>query len=331
MDDKKRTLKIWHGVVALLLGAADIFIVTPYLFAPLGIWGSILGEGLFLVICFGMIWLVKADPKKVFPMKPPRFVHAIGVVMLWGGVILVEMALLCVIAVFFPEHFFEVQDGMQQQFLGIPLGLLIFAVAVMPAICEEVLFRGVFLNSLENGGWWKKRWISAVICGLIFGMFHGDWIRVIPTAIAGTVMSYLLLETGNMFYNCFFHFVNNLYSVLFAYLAEWMRSQLPQEFEQTSEMMASTEMPLFTVGFYVLLSAAAPACIYIGNYLLHSHVDGYRKKLFPSGRTDIVITIIAISVVLFVSGLVLMIYGMMMLPEWTEEITGLAAVGCFLP
>ena len=234
--------------------------------------------------------------------------------LMWIGVMLLEMALLCVIAVFFPEQFFGVQSGMQDQFMGIPLGMLVLTVAVTPAICEEVLFRGVFLNSLERGGWWKNRWISVVICGLVFGMFHGDWIRMIPTAIAGIVMSYLLLETGNLFYNCLFHFVNNLFSVLSVYFVQQIFSQLPPELNQGTELLESTQMPLATVGLYVFLSAAAPACIYIGNYLMHSKAAGYRKKLFPSKRADIVITLIAVSGILFLSGLVIMIYGMFVSP-----------------
>lgn len=312
--DKKRKLRLWHGILALVLSAAVIFIVAPYLFAPLGIWGSMLGEWLLVVICIVVIWFARADVREVFPLKTPGVVNSIGVVMMWIGVMLLEMALLCVIAVFFPEQFFGVQSGMQEQFLGIPLGLLTLAVAVTPAICEEVLFRGVFLNSLERGGWWNSRWISAVICGVIFGMFHGDWIRMIPTAIAGIVMSYLLLETGNLFYNCLFHFVNNLFSVLSVYFVQQIFSRIPQELNQGAELLESTEMPLFTVGLYVLLSAAAPTCIYVGNYLLHSKMEGYRKKLFPSKRADIVITLIVASGVLFLSGLVLMIYGILVLP-----------------
>lgn len=312
--DKKRKLRLWHGILALVLSAAVIFIVAPYLFAPLGIWGSMLGEWLLVVICIVVIWFARADVREVFPLKTPGVVNSIGVVMMWIGVMLLEMALLCVIAVFFPEQFFGVQSGMQEQFLGIPLGLLVLAVAVTPAICEEVLFRGVFLNSLERGGWWNSRWISAVICGVIFGMFHGDWIRMIPTAIAGIVMSYLLLETGNLFYNCLFHFVNNLFSVLSVYFVQQIFSRIPQELNQGAELLESTEMPLFTVGLYVLLSAAAPTCIYVGNYLLHSKMEGYRKKLFPSKRADIVITLIVASGVLFLSGLVLIIYGILVLP-----------------
>lgn len=312
--DKKRELRLWHGILALVLSAAVIFFVAPYLFAPLGIWGSMLGEWLLVVVCIVVIRFARADVREVFPLKTPGVVNSIGVVMMWIGVMLLEMALLCVIAVFFPEHFFGVQSGMQEQFLGIPLGLLVLAVAVTPAICEEVLFRGVFLNSLERGGWWNSRWISAVICGVIFGMFHGDWIRMIPTAIAGIVMSYLLLETGNLFYNCLFHFVNNLFSVLSVYFVQQIFSRIPQELNQGAELLESTEMPLFTVGLYVLLSAAAPTCIYVGNYLLHSKMEGYRKKLFPSKRADIVITLIAASGVLFLSGLVLMIYGILVLP-----------------
>lgn len=312
--DVKRCLKLWHGIVALIVSAALIFVVDPYIFAPLGIWGSLLGEWLLVGVCIAMIRSAKADVHDVFPLKTPRVVNSIGVVMMWIGVMLLEMALLCVIAVFFPEQFFSVQSGMQDQFLGIPLWILVLAVAVTPAICEEVLFRGVFLNSLERGGWWKNRWISAVICGIVFGMFHGDWIRMIPTAIAGIVMSYLLLETGNLFYNCLFHFVNNLFSVLSVYFVQQIFSKLPPELNQGAELLESTQMPLATVGLYVLLSAAAPACIYIGNYLMHSKVIGYRKKLFPSKRADIVITLIVVSGILFLSGLALMIYGMFVSP-----------------
>lgn len=310
----KRSLKLWHGIVALIVSAVLIFIAAPYIFAPLGIWGSLLGEWLLVVVCIAVIRFAKADVRDIFPLKTPRVVNSIGVVMMWIGVMLLEMALLCVIAVFFPEQFFGVQSGMQDQFIGIPLGMLVLTVAVTPAICEEVLFRGVFLNSLECGGWWKNRWISAVICGLVFGMFHGDWIRMIPTAIAGIVMSYLLLETGNLFYNCLFHFVNNLFSVLSVYFVQQIFSQLPPELNQGMELLESTQMPLATVGLYVLLSAAAPACIYIGNYLMHSKAAGYRKKLFPSKRADIVITLIAVSGILFLSGLVIMIYGMFVSP-----------------
>ena len=66
---------------------------------------------------------------------------------------------------------------------------------------------------------------------------HGDWIRMIPTAIAGIVMSYLLLETGNLFYNCLFHFVNNLFSVLSVYFVQQIFSQLPPELNQGTELL----------------------------------------------------------------------------------------------
>ena len=115
----KRSLKLWHGIVALIVSAVLIFIAAPYIFAPLGIWGSLLGEWLLVVVCIAVIRFAKADVRDIFPLKTPRVVNSIGVVMMWIGVMLLEMALLCVIAVFFPEQFFGVQSGMQDQFMGI--------------------------------------------------------------------------------------------------------------------------------------------------------------------------------------------------------------------
>lgn len=69
----KRSLKLWHGIVALIVSAVLIFIAAPYIFAPLGIWGSLLGEWLLVVVCIAVIRFAKADVRDIFPLKriPP--------------------------------------------------------------------------------------------------------------------------------------------------------------------------------------------------------------------------------------------------------------------
>ena len=81
----KRSLKLWHGIVALIVSAVLIFIAAPYIFAPLGIWGSLLGEWLLVVVCIAVIRFAKADVRDIFPLKTPRVVNSIGVVMMWIG------------------------------------------------------------------------------------------------------------------------------------------------------------------------------------------------------------------------------------------------------
>jgi sodium transport system permease protein len=89
-----------------------------------------------------------------------------------------------------------------------PLEFFAIAViaALLPALCEEVMFRGMILNTLL-----KKygAFVSAVICGLLFGVFHFSFYRFIPTAIIGFFLSLLKIRTGSIIPPMFAHFVNN--------------------------------------------------------------------------------------------------------------------------
>lgn len=85
-----------------------------------------------------------------------------------------------------------------------------FAIAVitalLPAVCEEVMFRGMILASLT------KRYgalSSALICGALFGVFHFSVHRFLPTAIIGFYLSLLKIGTGSIIPPIAAHFINN--------------------------------------------------------------------------------------------------------------------------
>jgi sodium transport system permease protein len=74
--------------------------------------------------------------------------------------------------------------------------LLLFAVAVSPAICEETLFRGAILSGLRQKlGFWG----SILVVGLLFGVFHLSIQRLLPTGLLGIVLTYLALRSGSIF------------------------------------------------------------------------------------------------------------------------------------
>lgn len=70
-------------------------------------------------------------------------------------------------------------------------------VSISPAICEEAVFRGVVMHSFDNG---KNKWIAIVVTGLIFGAFHGNIWRFVPTALLGIMLGYIVYETDNIIY-----------------------------------------------------------------------------------------------------------------------------------
>lgn len=72
---------------------------------------------------------------------------------------------------------------------------LFATMALTPAICEELAFRGVLLDGFSRRS--SKTW-SIAVTAVLFGAFHGSLFRFFPTALAGAVLAYLVLETGSI-------------------------------------------------------------------------------------------------------------------------------------
>lgn len=80
------------------------------------------------------------------------------------------------------------------------------AIAISAAICEEILFRGPILSGIKSK-FSKKSTI--IIVGILFGLFHMNLYRFIPTSLLGVIITYVVISTGSIFNGMLFHLVNN--------------------------------------------------------------------------------------------------------------------------
>ncbi len=93
-------------------------------------------------------------------------------------------------------------------------GLLfnIFMIAVIPAVGEEFLFRGViqkiFTNMTKNYHW--GIWISAIL----FSALHMQFFGFVPRVLLGALFGYILVYSGSLWLPILCHFVNNTIGVL---------------------------------------------------------------------------------------------------------------------
>jgi sodium transport system permease protein len=81
----------------------------------------------------------------------------------------------------------------------------------LPAICEELAFRGMLLSGL------KRRFRPAILVigiGIIFGFFHMTLYRIAPTAALGMILTAIALMTGSVFPGMLLHAGNNALGVL---------------------------------------------------------------------------------------------------------------------
>ncbi len=92
---------------------------------------------------------------------------------------------------------------------------VIIVVALIPAISEEFLFRGVVQRSFEKQLGPSR---AMIVTGLIFGAYHLNPFSFVPLAALGIYLSFLAMRTGSLWTSIFAHFYNNAYACVMLFL-----------------------------------------------------------------------------------------------------------------
>jgi membrane protease YdiL (CAAX protease family) len=97
-------------------------------------------------------------------------------------------------------------------------GLLVnlFLMAVLPAVSEEITFRGV-LQQLFQGS--KVSHLAIWCTAIIFSAIHMQFYGFIPRMLLGALFGYMFVWTGSLWVPMLMHFVNNGMAVLLYYIA----------------------------------------------------------------------------------------------------------------
>ena len=95
------------------------------------------------------------------------------------------------------------------------LSFNVFVIAVIPALGEELFFRGALQGVLKD---WKgirpAIWLSAILFSAIHFQFYG----FVPRMLMGAFFGYLLFWSDNLWLPVTAHFTNNVIAVIFYYL-----------------------------------------------------------------------------------------------------------------
>lgn len=88
--------------------------------------------------------------------------------------------------------------------------LMQLAIAVSPAICEEIAFRGFVMGSLSDFG----DGFAILISSMFFGMMHTGLSGVLFAFSVGLLLGFIRKISGSLIPSMIVHFLNNAYSVL---------------------------------------------------------------------------------------------------------------------
>lgn len=97
-----------------------------------------------------------------------------------------------------------------EMFRRAPLWQALAVIALAPAICEELAFRGFILSGLRRMG---HKWGAILLTSALFGLAHGILQQSIGAAAIGVVIGYVAVKTGSLLPGVLYHAVHNGLSV----------------------------------------------------------------------------------------------------------------------
>lgn len=106
---------------------------------------------------------------------------------------------------------------------------ILLIVAIVPAVGEELLFRGVLQKIMVS--WFKNYHVAIWVTAILFSALHMQFYGFLPRMLLGALFGYVFYWSGSLWLPIFGHFINNGSVVELSYLYP--------------EMMENTEITLF--------------------------------------------------------------------------------------
>ncbi len=167
------------------------------------------------------------------------------------------------------EHWMRAREdqltGMVYAFLNVQTfgGLLanLLIIAIVPAIGEELFFRGMLQNIFKN--WFKNIHWAVIVTSVIFSAIHLQFYGFLPRLLLGIILGYLYVWSGSIWTSVIFHFLNNAIAVIYAYLSN------------INIIHTQWDEPMNSSNFVTVISFLVTAVILIG---LAVYYDRRRKN-----------------------------------------------------
>jgi sodium transport system permease protein len=202
----------------------------------------------FLLIALPPILLtliLKMPTKKIFRQNMTKPVNFLLVLLGAIPLAIAASSLAQVINMVFPipaEYLEKLSGFIQMEDFTLTKAILV--IAVLPGVCEELMFRGFIYRFFENG----KKWFPIVVTALLFAIFHLDMFRLLPAFVLGLYLGFLLQRTNSIYISILAHTLNNGIIVFFSRSAEmpWMKALATE----------SGDVKLFLIPIATLMVAA---------------------------------------------------------------------------
>lgn len=186
--------------------------------------------GLFLLPALMLAWAERKKVTHFYDFKKTRIGYLLLVILMMGcSMPMMEWVTQFNQQMVFPEFLKSVELWMKDQedtAMATTLELLkmknigdylinITLIALLPAIAEELMFRGAIQRSF--GRMFQNPHLVIWLTAFIFSAIHVQFYGFLPRLLLGAAFGYIYFWTKSLWYSIFAHFLNNAYAVTTAW------------------------------------------------------------------------------------------------------------------
>ena len=127
----------------------------------------------------------------------------------------------------------------------------LFLIGLIPAIGEELLFRGVLQQLFTK--WTGKVHLAIFISAFLFSAIHLQFFSFLPRFVLGIVLGYMFYWSKNLWLPILAHFTNNTLAIIFTYHFVADKIQIDFLNEETSVNISAALISLLAVALLMFL------------------------------------------------------------------------------
>lgn len=211
----------WFMVVFVMFAYLYLGSVLEMKYGFGGIFGI---QMIIFVLPLLYVLYTKRSILQTYSFRKTKFMNFVAALFMGCGAMLIGIILTSFVSMLFPTEAKMVSSGLMNELMSDNELLTFAVVALTPAVCEEMLFRG-FLFSAFRGRY--KIVVSVLLTAVIFGVYHMSIVRFFTTALLGAALAVIVYYSDSIFPAMMMHAINNGIAVLQMYHPDTMENIFP--------------------------------------------------------------------------------------------------------
>lgn len=235
------------AVPFLLMGVLSLLSTTQI---------SVAGEFLFAIPVILYIIIKRIRPNEWIPFRKIG-ISTLLMSMLAGFLLLPLVTFINAFSMLFATNYVSEASA---QLMDNPVWVNLLVIAVIPAVVEELIYRGIFYHAYRE----KGVILGAVASAIVFGVMHRNLNQFFYAAVLGVIFCILVEITGSIYASMAAHFVINGWNVLLMAVQKPLESLTGETAAVQTELTKETLVAMVGVmGILALISTSLAAGVMV--------------------------------------------------------------------